>query len=59
MNKCVKCVFYKLTYNMSYCIKFNTFTEFARVKCGSELKHFSKKKSLVNITQYNNYTTNF
>lgn len=59
MNKCVKCVFYKLTYNMSYCVKFNTFTEFARVKCGPDLKHFMKRKSLVNITQYNKYSTNF
>jgi len=44
---------------MSYCVKFNTFTEFARVKCGPDLKHFMKRKSLVNITQYNKYSTNF
>ena len=59
MNKCVKCVFYKLTYNLSYCVKFNTFSEIARLdanKCGPELKYF-KKKSLVNL--YNKYTTNF
>ena len=56
MNKCVRCVFYKLTSNLSYCLKFNTFTEFALIKCGPELKYFKKS---VKINQYNKYSTNF
>ena len=72
MNKCVRCVFYKLTSNLSYCGKFNTFTEFALKKCGPELKYFLKKKSMnispykmnispykMNISPYNKYSTNF
>ena len=54
MNNCVKCVFYKLkpsslTYNLSYCLKFNTFSEIARLdenKCGPKFIHFLKKKNI-------------
>ena len=62
MNKCVKCVFYnlkqsQLTYNLSYCLKFNTFSEIARLdvtKCGPKYTHFIKK-----IKPYNKFSCNF
>ena len=62
MNKCVKCVFYnvktsQLTYNLSYCLKFNTFSEFARIdvtKCGPQYRHFREKLKI-----YNKYSCNF
>jgi len=68
MSKCAKCVFYNLkpsslTYNLSYCLKFNTFSEIARLdeeKCGPTFKKFQEinyKQS--KKIQYNKYSTNF
>jgi hypothetical protein len=61
MNKCVKCVFYNLRpsslqYNLSYCLKFNTFSEIARLdekKCGPKYVHFVK------IKPYDKFSVNF
>lgn len=61
MNKCVKCVFYNvrptpLSYNLSYCLKFNIFSKLARydiTKCGPKFTHFQEK------LKYTKYSTNF
>ena len=61
MNKCVKCIFYivrpsSMTYNLSHCLKFNTFSEFARLdltKCGPKYTHFQEKP------KYTKFSTNF
>ena len=63
MLKCVKCVFYNLrpsssNYNLSYCLKFNTFSEIARLdnkKCGPDFKHFIENKP----KPYTKHSTNF
>ena len=60
MNKCVKCVFFQaksLRYNLSYCLKFNIFSEMARLdktKCGPKYTHFVQK-----VHPYNKFSTNF
>ena len=66
MNKCVKCAFYNikassLTYNLSHCLKFNTFAEIARLdekKCGPTFAHFVKLKQKGYLT-YNKFSANF
>ena len=48
MNKCVTCIFYNLqanslNYNLSKCIKYNTFVKIARLdetKCGKDAKDY-------------------
>lgn len=47
--KCLRCIYYNLrpssNYNLSYCLKFNTFCEVAvhPKKCGPQYKEFIEK----------------
>ncbi len=62
--KCFKCIYYNLrisssNYNPSYCLKFNTFSELARLdskKCGKEFTHFKENTPK---PAYTKYSTNF